>query len=815
MTDKNISFSVPEVANYYAERVPELKHTSGPEWRGPCPIHNGERDSFAVDPKTGRWFCHSECGRGGGVIKLEMELAGCDFKTAKAEVYRIIGRPVRSAQSGSTGVRLDKLAMKHYKKLLRARIERFAERKGLRHVCNYRYRYPDGRLAYVKAKFRDADGQKTFLKLAPTADGGLTTPKEAGIQPMLYNLHLLAEAAEIHLCNGEKAANAGHKLGLITTCLPDGEGNWDSRFTKSFTGKRVVAYLDNDAKGEKQGNVVARALFGHATEIRLVRLPNLPRKGDLWDWIRAGGTSDELRTIITETPVVNTVPELEARQISPDSGDAAGQRKSHATALVELATTADLFHTPDGEAYAGIEVADHREIWRLKAPEFKRWLAAGFFEEFEKAPSSTAINDALGVLEGKAIYEGPEYGVFTRLAQADGSLYLDLGNATWEAVRITASGWRLVKRPKIRFRRPRGMQALPQPTLGGSIEDLREFVNVRNLNDWRTLVAWLIGTFQFGGPFPVLVLQGEQGSAKSTAARLLRSLIDPNKTMLRSHPREVRDLMIAAKNGWLVAFDNISSLPTWLSDALCSLATGGGFSTRELYSDDQEALFDATRPILLNGIDGVVVRGDLLDRSLVLELPAIPPKRRKSEHELWNGFRAAQPGILGALLTAVAGAMRERPTTKLPELPRMADFTLWATAAESTLGWPGGTVVSIVNRNQTDTSTLPLEASPIMPALRRLLKRDRTFKGTATDLLRQLGWSLNGERNRHPYDWPRTPHALSCGLHRLAPNLRAAGVQVTFQKTPGAGSQRIIMIEDQSGNFSDATDACDANGTEE
>jgi hypothetical protein len=301
-------------------------------------------------------------------------------------------------------------------------------------------------------------------------------------------------------------------------------------------------------------------------------------------------------------------------------------QESQATQLVSLAEVAELFHTCDGEAYAAIDVGLHREIWRLKDPEFKRWLAASYYKEHGKAPSSHAVSDALGVLAGKSLYEGREHEVFIRIARQGDAIYLDLGDESWKAVKITPDGWRIVNKPIARFRRPRGMLTLPTPQRDGSIEELKKLVNVGTKNNWVMLVAWIVSAFQFGGPFPVLVLQGEQGSAKSTAARLLRSLIDPNKSPLRAEPREVRDLMIAANNGAVVAFDNVSHLPPWLSDALCSLATGGGFSTRELYSDDQEAIFNATRPILLNGIDGVVVRGDLLDRSLILDLPEIPKR---------------------------------------------------------------------------------------------------------------------------------------------------------------------------------------------
>jgi hypothetical protein len=280
----------------------------------------------------------------------------------------------------------------------------------------------------------------------------------------------------------------------------------------------------------------------------------------------------------------------------------------------------------------------------------------------------------MGILEGEALFNGPEQAVFIRLAEHEDAIYLDLTNATWEVVEVTAQGWRVLQRPPVNFLRRAGMLPLPRPEAGGSLADLRPFVNVSNDVDWRIVVAWLVAALRPCGPYPVLTLHGEQGAAKSTLARLLRALVDPNQAPLRAEPRGVRDLMEAAANAWMLAFDNLSHLPPWLSDALCRLATGGGFGTRALFTNQEEALFDAQRPVLLTGIDEVVTRGDLLDRSLLVYLPEIPDKNRRPEDEFWQDFAVVRPRILGALLDAVSAALHRLPTVQASPLPRMADF---------------------------------------------------------------------------------------------------------------------------------------------
>ena len=314
------------------------------------------------------------------------------------------------------------------------------------------------------------------------------------------------------------------------------------------------------------------------------------------------------------------------------------------------------------------------------------------------------------------------------------------------------------------------------------------------------------------GPYPILVLLGEHGAAKSTVARLLRALVDPNTAPLRADPREPRDLMIGASNGWVIAYDNLSKLPTWLSDALCRLSTGGGFATRELYSDTEETIFDAERPVIVTGIEELATRSDLLDRALVVYLPTIPESDRCSERELWGDFERLRPRILGALLDAAACAVRELPTTHLEATPRMADFAEWVAAAEPALPWPPGDFLAAYSGNRGEANELTLEASPIGSAVRELAQDG--FEGIATDLLGRLE-EIVGEAVTRRKDWPGSPRVLSGELRRIAPNLRALGVEVEFARESGKGRRRVITVrnvraEASRGVRTDGSDVSDA-----
>jgi len=464
-------------------------------------------------------------------------------------------------------------------------------------------------------------------------------------------------------------------------------------------------------------------------------------------------------------------------------------KESQADKCVELAQDVELFHAGEDDpvAYATIDADDHRETWPIHSMRFRRWIGQAYYNAYGKAPNAQAVQDALNVLAGQAIYDGPERSVAVRLAEYEGCIYLDLCDSEWRAVEIGAEGWRVVSSHSlpVRFIRKRGQLPLPVPESGGSIDELRPLVNLPDYHQWRLFVAWLVAAFRPMGPYPILTVNGEQGSAKSTLCRFGRALIDPNQSPLRRPPSDERDLMIAAQNGWAVVFDNLSGIAPRLSDALCSLATGGGFSTRELYSDDDEKLFSAQRPVMLNGIDELATRPDLLDRALQLTLPTMTGEQRTDEANLHERYEDARPRVLEALAN--------HDTTKLDRAPRMADFARWVVAAEPALPWPEGGFMDAYEGNREAANDVAIEASPVGPALMSLMNERHEWAGKAADLLAELEANNADEYQRKCRGWPKGPQAMGNALRRLAPNLRAVGIE--YHPPAQTDKRRIHRLE--------------------
>lgn len=478
--------------------------------------------------------------------------------------------------------------------------------------------------------------------------------------------------------------------------------------------------------------------------------------------------------------------------------DATGSDSTDLLDLVRNNKDVELFHCPDRLPYVTVPVRDHRETFEIDSADFREWLSFQYFEANEKAPSSAAVQQAIGTLIGYAKHRGPKREVHVRLAGHDDSVWLDLCDPERRAVCITAHGWKVVhgNEVPVRFVRRFGMHPLPVPVTGGSIDDLRGLVNVPDDDDWILLVGWVIGCFHPTGPYAVLALSGTYGSAKSTTCKLVRRLIDPNLADVRRPPTDEREIFVASSNSRIIAFNNLSDLKPHHSDALCAVTTDGGYAVRAHYTNRDEAIFSARRPVLLNGIEEIVGRSDLVDRSLTLTLPRIQESQRRSEAEILSKFEALRPGILGALLDAVSAALRYRDQVRLERSPRVADLAIFVTAAERGMGWPEGRFVEAAFRNRAVGHVLVVEACPFGPALLAVLDRG-AFKGSASELLDLL--CDEAQPSARSAGWPTNAKTLASEIRRIAPDLEEVGVRVQLPtRRQGRDKKRVFVLEKSS-----------------
>ncbi len=630
-------------------------------------------------------------------------------------------------------------------------------------VASYGLRQSDGRLIVPmrdtagglhSLQFIGPDGTKRFL----------TGGRKRGC------FHLIGIPGEtLLIAEGFATAASLHAATGLPVAVAFDSGNLTPVATAlraAYPVVRLILCADDDHRTEgNPGMTQARAAAAKVSG-QLVSPafgPNRPEGAtDFNDMAHVVGTA-AVAAHLTEalaTAEPDSTPETEARS-----------QASRLVAFVEAQY--GLFTDTQNEAYAR-----HRETGEVRPIESSRFqeaLAANFYRMTGSAARDNALREAVRTLAGLAREAGDTRPIFVRMAEKDGAYYLDLGEpGRSRAVKLTPGQWNVIENPPVDFLRPDTLQPLPIPEKGGSLAPFWDCVNIPETA--RPLVlAWLADCLRPETPFPVLEIIGEQGSAKSTTQSLLRRLIDPNACDLRAAPKSREDIFVSARVNGIVSYENISHLSADTQDALCVLATGAGYATRKLYSDADESIIRTKRPIALNGISAAVTAQDLIDRTLSVEIP--PLTQRTEIVGLFKTFEAEHGRLLGAFLTQVAKALALLPTVHIApkDCPRLIEFAQLGEALMRVEGRPAGYFLALYASLRVDSITRTLDASPVATALVDWWEDGP--KAPIEMTTKALFLAVSAKRPDHAEAWPRTAKGFADALRRIAPALRAIGIE--------------------------------------
>jgi hypothetical protein len=463
-------------------------------------------------------------------------------------------------------------------------------------------------------------------------------------------------------------------------------------------------------------------------------------------------------------------PKGEVVGTKPNSND----KKSKTDKILELLDGVELFLADSGsdDVYVRVNIRKHKEVWPVRSKRFKRWVISEYKKEFNKNISVQSVINALDVIESETQERNIIKRIHTRLAFHDDCVYFDLCDDRWRAVRISKDGWQVVEDPPVMFLRNGAMKPLPVPTDGGSLTELKQILNLDERN-FILSMSWLVGAMNHG-PYPILAIDGAQGVGKTMVSKTLRNIIDPASAPLRFFPKDKRDLLISSEKSLVLAYDNVSSIPDWLSDALCRMATGGGDSWRQLYEDREEVTFQSTRSIILNGIGINISRHDLLDRTIKCKLERISSSMRRREAEILAAFDEAHPRILGALCTATAEALKNQHSVEIEDVPRMADFAFWVTAAEPALPWENGKFLEYYRDNIAGTITVAVENDPVAWGIMKMANDLDDWEGTPTQFYNKLH-NYASEEAKMSSVWPKDVATFGKHLKRIEAFLHDLG----------------------------------------
>lgn len=469
-----------------------------------------------------------------------------------------------------------------------------------------------------------------------------------------------------------------------------------------------------------------------------------------------------------------------------------------------LEQSTELFRSPDGKSYAIGDFGRGREAVAVGSDRFMHKVQLHRLRRDGEVPKREDVRKLQGVCQALA-YEKPPRAVNMRVAEQEGKLYLDLADEKGLCVEVGPDGWTVRNDSPIPFYRPKSMGALPVPTAGGTVEDLKEFINV-STNDLQLITAFMLAVLNPKIPSPALILVGEPGSAKTTTARIIKMLVDPSVGSGSPLPASERDLAIAASQDMALYFDNVAGISNTGSDMLCRVITGAGYRTRKLYTDDDQAIFEVRRPVIMTAVDNPVARVDLASRSLVIEPPRLTNGGRRDEQDIYREFEKKRPAILGALLSLLSNAMAVADAKPLKGDFRMMDFAKFAVRVEQAASWPEGSMERLLYANAANMREDMVEANVVSLLLLYVADTEKVWTGTAGKLFQLFSEIVPEERFR---ELPTNLAALTRKIMEIAPLLRERGIEITKTRT---GAARLITVRkvdhDQAGE--DGQDGGDA-----
>jgi energy-coupling factor transporter ATP-binding protein EcfA2 len=448
----------------------------------------------------------------------------------------------------------------------------------------------------------------------------------------------------------------------------------------------------------------------------------------------------------------------------------------------------EYYVTENEDVYATIEYGDTTKNVNIASKTYEQWLRSQYYILSKGTLSNSILKEVINTISAReAMGSKSKRKTYLRIGQDADSLYIDLMNQQQKVIKINKAGWGIVE-SKVQFERPVISKPIIPPKNNGDLSKLRNYIPLTG-ESYKLVLSFIIGCFMPDGPYPILILQGSQGSGKSTLSKLIKLIVDPSQVLIQSAPKNEKDLMIAALNNHLLVYDNLSGISSELSDAICKLSTGAGMTLRSLYTDKDATVFRAKRPQILNGIDYIATRSDLADRSTIVTLPKMSDDQRLDEKTFWNNFYSDLPDILGGICDVLSSILANYDSLRLTKNSRMADYVKWITAGESRLGFQNGEFYRIYEANKNEAAIEALEQDMLANSINELLKEREEISGNATTIIKLLKDYMNKSGMSPRGSWTVT-NRLKGAILRIEPILNRANIFYEYKR----GNERIHRL---------------------
>jgi hypothetical protein len=436
--------------------------------------------------------------------------------------------------------------------------------------------------------------------------------------------------------------------------------------------------------------------------------------------------------LVGQTSQVKQSQPLEVEEEEDDK-----KERHFATELRDLILRQDIEFAIDEvkKPFAKLKIGGHYEVHAVTSQSFKDIVIELAENEFERVIAKYALESAIESISAKARRSKnfKSISIRAKYLPNDGKIYLDLCNEAWQVVEISRKGWQIIDNSPIWFKRTDDMDELPMPKFDSrnklNVERLKKYINYSNDDNFDLYVSWLLSNLMTDTSVPILILQGTAGVGKSFTSELLRTVLDPVRT-LKSISRvkpKIEDIVLDTSKNRILVYDNLSAgtITAEISDLFATIATNSATSKRALYTDDGQIIVKLGRSLLFNGIDDLVKRQDLLSRSLVIELDTL--KERKPENELREGFERDHPYVLGALLNMASTALRNKGKSTFNK-SRFTDWGRFVEDGASAIGWDSNRFSSLYLGNIEAAQETLIQSNYFILGLKEIMDNEHSGK---------------------------------------------------------------------------------------
>ena len=787
----------PYIFNIVKEILPEGKEksiNSKREYLCRCPFHDDRNPSFSVNLEEGVYYCFG-CREKGDIIHLYAKMNDLDDKEALMELKRRFlpeSTPNKTKEQKSDDLLQKAKYMWNNSQENSDLVKNYLKARGIGATPSMSHlRLYKNNIMLAKVENPDNRLKSLHMTILEEKDDKIKYKEKKMLQGLPikgYAVHFGEPVDSLAIAEGiETALSIKEALPSLAvwSCL-SAINTPSVKLPEANTIKNVYIFYDKDKNkvGLKAAEELARKLAKDGNiNVYLVEPPiDIPKDENV--------KGVDFNDVLLQKGKEAIIDAFKKAKKFEDAQE--GFKTIVDIAISMVRENIELFHTKYDEAYARIKRDGFVEIRKIKSLQMKRYISSVFYKNTKKALSSNNIQNAIDAFDALATNEGKEETVFKRIAYFNNKLYLDLADEKWRVVVISQEGWRILNNSPINFVRFKNTLPLPEPRQSGKniLDELRKLFNLENEKDFYLIIDFLLNILSPFESYIGLALIGEQGTAKTTAARIIKHILDPDRKTKLTTPKNEEDLIISSRTSKLLLFDNLSKCTQKFSDSLCRLLDGSGIAKRRLFTDEDESVLYASSPIILTSITNPFMYPDLLDRIVMLNLKPIDSKKRKTEEEIFKKLGEIHPYILGSLFDLTSKALKNIEKVDLKNKPRRADFAVWLAASE--LDENEKKLLPAYLSNINDIVTMSLDNDPLASAIIEWFESKEEWKGSVTELKNQI-FNVAGKERKN--EIPKASNKFSERLIRLSSFLRNVGIDIKRKRTNNGSIITISTID--------------------